>query len=117
MAREFRLPRTDRIAHSLGIQRAGYATRGLEQRLGRRVFPDRGAANRDDRVTRVQAQLGSLDTGPDADTWLLAVYDAALVELCRALGVAHSLVDDGVCSESERLRVELELLSSVLPLG
>jgi hypothetical protein len=71
-----------------------------------------------DRVIRIQTQL----VGPDANTteadcWLLAVYDAALAELCAALGVDHSLVDEWVCSERERQRVELELLSSVLPLA
>ena len=85
------------------------------------------------RVTRVQARLdavrspaagrrpsdgrGAVDTGTDADSWLLAVYDAALAELCGALGVGHSLVNESVCPEQERQRVELELLSSVLPLG
>jgi hypothetical protein len=85
------------------------------------------------RVTRVQAELdkvrswhpgrrisdghAAVDTGADADTWLLAVYDAALVELCTALGVGHALIHDGVCPESERQRVELELLSVVLPIG
>jgi hypothetical protein len=84
------------------------------------------------RVTRVQAQLcavrspatgchpsgnsASVDSGSDADGWLLAVYDAALAQLCDAVGVCHSLVDDNVCSEAERLRVELALLPSVLPL-
>jgi hypothetical protein len=55
--------------------------------------------------------------GPDADGWLVALYDAALAELCGALGVRHSLVEQGVCSDEERQRVELELLSSVLPLA
>ena len=52
----------------------------------------------------------------DADGWLLALYDAALAELCGALGVRHSLVDPSVSSEGERLRVELELLT-VLPVA
>jgi hypothetical protein len=81
------------------------------------------------RVTRIQARLdrirsaaggrpsGDVDTGTEADAWMLAVYDAALVDLCAALGVDHSLVDDAVLPERERQRVELELLSSVLPLG
>jgi len=77
------------------------------------------------RVTRIQARLdrirsaagGPVDTGTDAEAWMLAVYDAALVELCAALGVSHSLVDDAVGPERERQRVELELLSQVLPLG
>ena len=50
----------------------------------------------------------------DGDRWLLAVYDAALAELCGALGMKHSLVDRSVSSDDERQRVELELLS-VLP--
>jgi hypothetical protein len=81
------------------------------------------------RVTRIQARLDRIrsaaggaggdhvDTGTEADAWMLAVYDAALVELCAALGVSHSLVDDAVGPERERQRVELELLSQVLPLG
>jgi hypothetical protein len=80
------------------------------------------------RVTRIQARLDRtpstggrisdyVDSGTDADAWMLAVYDAALVELCAALSVGHSLVDDAVCPDRERQRVELELLSSVLPLG
>jgi hypothetical protein len=56
-----------------------------------------------------------VDTGATAAEWMLAVYDAALVELCTALGVEHSLVDEAVCSEDERQRVELffSLLSLV----
>jgi hypothetical protein len=81
------------------------------------------------RVVRVQARLAGLqappagdgrpvaDTGSDAEAWLLAMYDAALVELCAALGVRHALLDDWACPDSERQRVELELLSSVLPIG
>jgi hypothetical protein len=67
------------------------------------------------RVGRIQAQ--SVGLGPEADGWLLAVYDAALAQLCGALGVRHFLVDEGVCPERERQRVELALLSSVLPLA
>jgi hypothetical protein len=67
------------------------------------------------RVTRIQAQQVGLE--PESDGWLLAVYDAALAQLCAALGVRHSLVDGGVCSNRERQRVELALLSSVLPLA
>lgn len=83
------------------------------------------------RVARIQARhdgarsrvavQGSAGSGPaecagdaDGDAWLLAVYDAALAELCGALGVPHSLADQSVCSDAERQRVELELLS-VLP--
>jgi hypothetical protein len=82
------------------------------------------------RVIRVQARLDEIrppattrtiggpgdhhDTGADADAWLLAVYDASLVELCRAVGLGQSLVDDTVSPDAERQRVELELLSSVL---
>lgn len=79
----------------------------------------RGDANVDNvvdltaRVTRVQAEIAA---GGCADAWLLAAYDAALAELCRALGLGHSLIDENVCPERERQRVELELLSSVLPL-
>jgi hypothetical protein len=85
------------------------------------------------RVTRVQARLDrvrsaatgirtrdqrhEVDTGTDADAWMLAVYDAALADLCGALGLRQFLVDDTVCPEDERRRVELELLSSVMPLG
>jgi hypothetical protein len=82
------------------------------------------------RVSRIYARLdgvrsdavgsrlrGQVDTGADAEAWMLAVYDAALVELCAALGVGQFLVDDTVCAGCERRRVELELLSSVLPLG
>jgi hypothetical protein len=56
-----------------------------------------------------------VDTGATAAEWMLAVYDAALVELCTALGVEHALVDEAVCSEDERQRVELffSLLSLV----
>jgi hypothetical protein len=67
------------------------------------------------RVTRIQAQYARL--GPEADGWLLAVYDAALAQLCGALGVRHSLLDEAVCSDRERQRVELALLPSVLPLA
>lgn len=85
------------------------------------------------RVARIQVQLdgvrlradsrqpsegpNSVGTDSDADGWLVAVYDAALAQLCSALGVSHFLVEDGVCSDRERQRVELVLLSSVLPLG
>lgn len=83
------------------------------------------------RVGRIQVQLdgvrlradnrhpseGPVSAGTDSDGWLVAVYDAALAQLCRALGVRHSLIEDGVCSDRERQRVELILLSSVLPLG
>ena len=82
------------------------------------------------RVSRIYARLDGVrsasigkrrrdevDTGADAEAWMLAVYDAALVELCAAVGLDHSLVDDRVCPDCERQRVELELLSSVLPLG
>ena len=65
----------------------------------------------------VSDQRDNVDTGADADAWMLAVYDAALVELCGALGLGQSLVDDTVGSEGERQRVQLELLSSVLALG
>lgn len=68
------------------------------------------------RVTRVQARLDAVRSRADADGWLLAVYDAALAELCDAVGVGHFLAADGVCPETERQRVELVLLSSVLPL-
>lgn len=67
------------------------------------------------RVTRIQAQQVGL--GPEADGWLLAVYDAALAQLCGALELRHSLLDEGVCPDRERQRVELALLSSVLPLA
>ena len=83
------------------------------------------------RVARIQRELdgvrlrtegrhpseGPGSAGTDADGWLVAVYDAALAELCRALGVRHFLIEEGVCSDRERQRVELVLLSSVLPLG
>ena len=82
------------------------------------------------RVSRIYARLDGVrsaaagrglsdqvDTGVEAEAWMLAVYDAALVELCAALGLGQSLVDDTVCPGCERQRVELELLSSVLPLG
>lgn len=85
------------------------------------------------RVARIQRELdgvrlragsrhpsegaGSAGNDADADGWLVAVYDAALAELCRALGVRHFLIEEGVCSDRERQRVELVLLSSVLPLG
>ena len=74
------------------------------------------------RVARIQSRLDEIrssaaecdvgdrrdaDTGATAAEWMLAVYDAALVELCTALNVEHSLVDDTVCSEDERERVEL----------
>ena len=84
------------------------------------------------RVTRVQARLdrirspatvvhgddrcADVDSGTNAKAWMLAVYDAALITLCGAVGVGQSLADDTVASEGERQRVELELLSSVLPL-
>ena len=81
-----------------------------------------GAADLAVRVARIQSRLdeirspaaqgglsdrGDADTGATAAEWMLAVYDAALVELCTALGVEHSLVDEAVCSEDERQRVEL----------
>ena len=82
------------------------------------------------RVSRIYARLDGVrsaaigsglrdevDTGVDAEEWMVAVYDAALVELCEALGLGQSLLDDRVCPGCERQRVELELLSSVLPLG
>jgi hypothetical protein len=83
------------------------------------------------RVGRIQVQLdgvrlraesrhpseGAVSVGTDSDGWLVAVYDAALAQLCGALGVRHCLIEDGVCSDRERQRVELVLLSSVLPLG
>lgn len=70
------------------------------------------------RVARIQVGLdGVRASAADADRWMLAVYDAALVELCAALGLRQALVDDTVCPDCERRRVELELLSSVLPLG
>jgi hypothetical protein len=84
------------------------------------------------RLARIQACLDRLrppeGAGPpggalpgeidvDAEAWKLAVYDAALAELCAELGLRHSLADDGVASGPERQRVELELLSAVLPLG
>jgi len=58
---------------------------------------------------------GEIDV--DAEAWKLAVYDAALVELCQELGLRHRLDDDAVPSGTERQRVGLELLSAVLPLG
>lgn len=67
------------------------------------------------RVARIQTQHDG--SRSQADGWLLAVYDAALIELCGALGMSHSLIDERVCSDRERQRVELELLSSVLPLA
>ena len=82
------------------------------------------------RVARIYARLDGVrsaaiggpirhqvDTGADAEAWMLAVYDAALVDLCVALGFGQSLVDDRVCPGCERQRIELELLPSVLPLG
>jgi hypothetical protein len=82
------------------------------------------------RVARIYARLDEVrsaaagsprrdqgDSGVDAEAWMLAVYDAALVKLCVAVGLDQSLVDDTVCSQAERQRVELELLSLVLPLG
>jgi hypothetical protein len=82
------------------------------------------------RVARIYARLDGVrsaaigspihdlvDTGADAEAWMLALYDAALVELCVARGFGQSLVDDTVCPGCERERVELELLPSVLPLG
>ena len=80
------------------------------------------------RVARIQSRFDEMRSAPaevcvsdrrDADTgataaeWMLAVYDAALAELCTALGVEHSLVDESVCSDGERQRVELSLLSLV----
>ena len=82
------------------------------------------------RVSRIYARLDGVrsaasgsdlcddvDTGVDAEAWMVAVYDAALVELCAALGLGQSLVDERVCSNCERQRVELELLAAGLPLG
>ena len=82
------------------------------------------------RVSRIYARLDAVrsaaagsglpdqvDTGLDAEAWMLAVYDAALVELCVALGLRQSLLDDKVCPGCERQRVELELLSTGVPLG
>lgn len=81
------------------------------------------------RVSRIYARLDGVrsaagshlddqvDTGAEAEAWMLAVYDAALVELCVALGLAQSLLDDNVCPGCERQRVELELLSTGVPLG
>ena len=72
------------------------------------------------RVARIQSRLDEIraaaecvsdrrdaDARATAAEWMLAVYDAALVELCTALDVEHSLVDEAVCSEDERQRVEL----------
>jgi len=84
------------------------------------------------RLTRIQACLARSgppvsaggdggDAGdegePDAEAWLLAAYDATLAELCGKLDLGHFLTDASVAPEAERLRVELELLTSLLPLG
>ena len=53
----------------------------------------------------------------DAEAWLLAAYDATLAELCGELDLRHALDDATTCPELERQRVELELLTSLLPLG
>lgn len=53
----------------------------------------------------------------DAEAWLLAAYDATLAELCWELDLRHALDDVTACPELERQRVELELLTSLLPLG
>jgi hypothetical protein len=68
------------------------------------------------RVTRIQAGLDRVRSAA-TDGWMLAVYDAALIELCAAVGLRQSLVDDTVCPDCERQRVERELFSSVLPIG
>lgn len=84
------------------------------------------------RLARIQACLGRLrppagagggeegrpvEIDVDAEAWKLAVYDAALAELCTELGLRHALDDAAVPSGPERQRIELELLSAVLPLG
>ena len=48
----------------------------------------------------------------DAEAWKLAAYDATLAELCAKLELPHALDDAGAWPEAERLRVELELLTS-----
>lgn len=93
---------------------------------------DGGVGDLAARVIRIQARLdeirpravsgrigdrpGDVDTGAGAEEWMLAAYDAALIELCAALGVTHSLVDERISPERERHRVEYELRSSVPPL-
>ena len=80
----------------------------IQARLDR-LHPPEGAGRTD------AARPGEIDV--DAEAWKLAVYDAALAELCDELGLRHSLTDDAVPSGPERQRVELELLGAVLPLG
>lgn len=77
------------------------------------------------RLTRIQAGLhrlrppGSAVRGDESDdsaeAWMLAAYDVTLAELCRAYDLPHALDDDTVFPDAERLRVELELLTSLLP--
>ena len=112
--------------------RAVLLVHGLEADCRNHVGNPVTVAELADRVIRIQARLdgvrsrGALrcigprddvDTGADAGQWILAVYDAALVGLCRALDVPQALLDDAVSSEAERRRVERSLLSSVMPLG
>jgi hypothetical protein len=67
-------------------------------------------------VHRLEAERRSSNGESDETDPVVALHDAALAELCGALGVRHSLVDQSVSSDGERLRVELELLS-VLPVA
>src|SRR5688500_10949841 len=67
------------------------------------------------RLARIQARLDRLcppagggrggrpvEIDVDAEAWKLAVYDAALAELCQELGLRHALDDAGVPSGPER---------------
>lgn len=109
------------LVHGLETERRLDADEGVESivelaarvaRVHRRLDGIRSQAAR----RRARDRGREADTGATADEWMLAVYDAALAELCAAVGVRHALIDEGVCSEVERLRVELELLPAVPPL-
>lgn len=88
----------------------------LTARVARIQARHDGARARIGRGQRRDGHPAGACADADGDAWLLALYDAALAELCGALGVRHSLLDPSVASDDERLRVELELLS-VLPVA
>jgi hypothetical protein len=71
------------------------------------------------RRIRPQARLPAAGTPMARRRAIVAAYDQALLEACRALGVPTELdsVTDAVGRESERLRTEAELERAGVSLG
>jgi hypothetical protein len=71
------------------------------------------------RRIRPQARLPAAGTPMERRRAIVAAYDQALLEACRALGVPTELdsVTDAVERESERLRTEAELERAGVSLG